>query len=310
VNKPDLIYVISQPPILGGLLGRLAKLFRGGKLVYNIQDFNPEQATMIGYNKSKLVTNVARWVDNGSIKVADRVVVVGRDMRQQLFKRACIDKSKVFVINNWIDEQKVEPHSNKHKSVKKYVDLYGLEGKVTFMYSGNIGLYYDLENIIKIIGKFNDLENVLFVFVGEGAQLDQLKEYSNVNKLSNVKFFPYVAKEEIVYSLSAADIHLVTNQKGIKGISVPSKIYGIMAVGKPVLGILETESEAEMMIKNSGCGRVVEPQDYESIEKLIQWYIDHVEDIEDMGIKGREYLLAHYRKEMSIEKYRNMLMEM
>ncbi len=309
VNKPDLTFVISQPPILGGVLGSLTKLFRGGKLIYNIQDFNPEQAATIGYNKSKLVTKVARWVDNASIMSADRVVVVGRDMKQQLFKRARIDESKVLVINNWIDEQIVKPHSKKHKDVKKYIDLYGLEGKLTFMYSGNIGLYYDLQNIIKIIGKFNKLENVLFVFVGGGAELDQLKKYSRENNLSNVKFFPYVAKEEVVYSLSAADIHFVTNHKGIKGISVPSKIYGIMAVGKPVLGIIETESEVEMLIRDSGCGRVVEPQDYDGIEKLIQWYIDTVDDIEDMGSKGREYLEVHNRKVMSIEKYRNMLTE-
>lgn len=307
-EKPDIIYTISQPPILGGLLGRLGKLFRGGKLVYNIQDFNPEQSEAVGYNKLPLVNSVARWLDNRTCISSDAIVVVGRDMKQTLLNRSNrIKEDKSFVVNNWTNEKQIIPLTKGNPKVNNFLEEHGLKDKFVIMYSGNIGLFYDLENIIKVIGLFRNYEYMRFLFVGEGAKKEELIDYCTDNKIDNVIFLPYQPKEELVYSLNSADVHLVTNQKGIKGVSVPSKMYGIMAAGKPVLGILEEGSEVQLLISKSSCGKSVEPKDYSGIKEMIDWFYNNSNKISDMGFEGKKYLDNNLRMEISLNKYKKIL---
>ncbi|MBM7573506.1 glycosyltransferase family 4 protein [Aquibacillus albus] len=305
----DVIYTISQPPILGGLIGTIGKFILKAKHIYNIQDFNPEQASIINFLSNKLILRFARFLDNLNCRLANEIVLVGEDMVETLLKRfKGRYKPSYSVINNWIDEKVVIPLSNDDEVIKKFKNYYKLNNKFIVMYSGNLGLYYDLENIIKITKEFSTYSNIMFVFIGEGAIKSQLLTFVNDNGLENVLFLPYQAREFIKYSLNIADIHLVVNQKGIKGISVPSKIYGVMAVGKPILGVLENGSEAERLINKSQCGFVVEPQNYEEIKTLIlKFYNMDKNELNVLGKNGRYYLERHLRKEISINKYRDII---
>lgn len=310
-GEQDVVYSISQPPILGGILGVIGKVIKRAKFVYNIQDFNPEQVEVVGYSKQKLVINLAKFVDKLSCQLSNCVIVVGRDMQETLTQR--FNHKKVpysVVINNWIDEKEIYPLENTHPKVLSFKKNYGLEDKFIIMYSGNIGLYYDLENIIKVIGEFKDNEDVVFSFVGDGTVKEQIKTYSQEHNLENVMFIPYQKKEDLVYSLNAADVHLVTNQKGIKGVSVPSKVYGVMAAGKAVLGVLEKGSEAQLLIEKSKCGVVVEPQDYVGIKQAIQELIDNKNDIQAIGLNGRQLLEQQLTKDKSINKYNQTLQQL
>ncbi len=305
VEKQDIVFTISQPPILGGLLGLYAKKTHKAKFIYNIQDFNPEQAEAVGYLKFKLLFRLLKRTDTRTCRKADKVLIVGNDMKQTLINRGIEINKKVVLINNWIDEEKIFPQEN--KMVSDFKSKYGLKDKLVIMYSGNIGLYYDLENIVKIIGRFNGRKDVIFAFVGDGVRKKDIEGWVNENKIDNIQFIPFQDKESVVYSLNAADVHLISNKKGIKGVSVPSKIYGALAVGKYIIGIQEKGSEAEEIITKSGCGTVVEPEDYENIFAAIYEAIN-MDELErrSAGLKGREYLEMGLRKSHSIEKYREM----
>lgn len=303
-GKQDVIYSISQPPILGGILGVIGKLIKRAKFVYNIQDFNPEQVEVVGYSKQKVLIDLAKFVDKVSCKLSDCVIVVGRDMQktlQQRFNHKNVPTNTV--INNWIDEKEIYPLESNHPKIIDFKQIYNLENKFIIMYSGNIGLYYDLENIIRVIGKFKNRDDIVFAFVGDGTVKEQIQTYSRENNLDNVTFIPYQKKEDLVYSLNVADVHLVTNQKGIKGVSVPSKVYGVMAAGKAILGVLEQGSEAQLLIEKSNCGVVVEPQDYQAIEEAINELINQKDQICSMGLSGRHYLEKYLTKDISIQKY-------
>ncbi|TZE83077.1 glycosyltransferase family 4 protein [Calorimonas adulescens] len=307
-DKPDIIFSISQPPILGGILGVLGKVFRKAKFIYNIQDFNPEQIEAIKYSRNRFIINLMRKIDNFSCNMADNIVVVGRDMRETLISRnKSFNNKKCTVINNWINEKEIYPLDKTDVSVSSFIEKNGLKDKFIIMYSGNIGLYYDLENIIKIVPYFNKYPDMMFVFIGEGAKKDEIINYCNKNNISNVRFLPYQPKERIIYSLNAADIHLVTNSKGIKGVSVPSKIYGVMAVGKPILGILEPGSEARNLIEDSKCGVCVDPANYEMIKNKIEYLYMNKEKIREMGLRGRKYLEENLTMDKSINKYKELL---
>ncbi len=306
VGKIDYVYSISQPPILGGLLGVWGKLNKKAKYIYNIQDFNPEQTMAVGYTKNTLVLNAMMRIDKFSCKRADKVIVVGRDMIETL-KRRFNGKSTpnhVF-INNWIDEEEIYPLNKNNEKIINFKKKYGLENKFVIMYSGNLGLYYDLENIMHVIKNFNDRDEVIFAFVGEGTIKESLVEFKSKNNLKNVIFIPYQDKSELVYSLNAGDVHWCINAKGIKGISVPSKLYGIMSTGKPIIGVLDKGSEARLIIEESKCGYVTEPENYDDIESIIERFINEKDKaaLTKMSERGRTYLVENLTKKVSVSKY-------
>lgn len=303
-GKQDYVFSISQPPILGGILGVVGKYIKRAKFIYNIQDFNPEQTMAVGYAKNKLLLSIVMWLDKLSCRLSNKVIVVGRDMQQTLkdrFKHKKVPNNTF--INNWINEKEIYPLPSENGKVLEFKRKYGLENKTIIMYSGNIGLYYDLENLIKVIGKFKDRDDLVFAFVGDGTVKQNLVDYVNNNDLRNVKFIPYQPKEDLIYSLNAGDIHWVVNAKGIKGVSVPSKLYGVMAAGKTVLGVLEEGSEARLIIEECKCGVCIEPSQYDVIYEKIVDILNDIEKYKNIGFKGKEYVDKFIKKDVAIEKY-------
>ena len=309
LGKFDLVFTVTQPPVLGGILGTIGKKMAGGKLMYQIMDFNPEQTIAVNYASNKAVLKAMMWWDKHSCRISDIVVTLGRDMQETLVNRF---KGKEVpnnvVINNWIDETKIYPLPKDDVNVLAFKKEYGLEGKFVIMTSGNIGLYYDFENILKVMGDFKNEKDVVFAFVGDGLVKPKLQEYAKEQNLQNVTFIPFQKKEELNYSLNAADVHIVTNAKGIKGVSVPSKIYGVLAVNKPIWGILEKGSEAWRIIEDSKCGVLIEAGDYMNMGNSLAEIIRHREDFVSKYSTGREYLMKHLTKQKSIDAYRDALL--
>ncbi|ANU22560.1 glycosyltransferase family 4 protein [Planococcus donghaensis] len=305
----DVIFTISQPPVLGGLIGTIGKLLKRSRHVYSIHDFNPEQAQAVAYTNNQTVFKIAKAIDKLNCSYADQVLVVGEDMAETLRRR--FEGGKVpehTVISNWTDEEAIVPLEKNEPEIREFLEAHELQDKFIVMYSGNLGLYYDLENLIQVAKEFVDQPDIVFLFIGEGAVKQRIQTYATENKLENVKFLPYQPKEFLKYSLNAADVHLVVNQKGIKGVSVPSKIYGVMAAGKPVLGVLEEGSEVQRLIFESGAGVVIEPQNYQGVVHAIDYLksLDR-DELKAMGLRGRSYLEKNLTRDTSINKYRHVL---
>ena len=312
VGKMDYVFSISQPPILGGLLGVWGKWVKHARYIYNIQDFNPEQVLAVNYTKNRFITNVMMWFDKFSCKQSDLIITVGRDLVKTVENRFKGKKvPKTVMINNWIDENEIYPLEESNERVVAFKKKYGLDDKFVIMYSGNIGLYYDLEKLIKVVERFKpgtktaDGREVVFAFVGAGSVLDKLVLYVKEHHMDNVTFIPYQDKADLIYSLNAGDVHWCVNAEGIKGVSCPSKYYGLAAAGKPVIGVLEVGSEIRCLIEDTQGGLCCEPQNYKKVESIIRWFIDNAgsEEIQDMGNRGRKNLEKNLTKIVSIKKY-------
>ncbi|MCI8344427.1 MAG: glycosyltransferase family 4 protein [Clostridia bacterium] len=319
VGKQDIVYAVSQPPILGGLLGVIGKWIKHAKYIYNIQDFNPEQTMAVKYSKSKLITNIMMFLDKFSCRRSNLIITVGRDLVETVKNRFQNKKvPKTVFINNWIDEKQIYPLDSNNEKVQEFKRKYKLEDKFIMMYSGNMGLYYDLENIFKVLEKIKpgvkatNGQEVIFTFIGEGTVLEKLKKYKEEKKMDNVIFIPYQEKKDLIYSLNAANVHFCINAKGIKGVSCPSKYYGIAAAGKPILGVLEEDTEIRLLIEETNGGLVSNPGEYDCIEKNINWFIEHAnsEELENMGKRNREYLEKNLTKDISINKYREEILKL
>lgn len=303
----DLVFTYSQPPILGGMLGVYGSKQYHAPLIYGIQDFNPEQTMAIGYAGNSLVHKVMTALDKRSCRHAECTVVPGRDLGETMERRFAGKRVPRYeVINNWADDKAIVPLPKEDPGVVAFRERYGLLGKFVVMYSGNLGLYYDLPNIIKVIARFRDRDDVVFAFVGEGAVKSELEEIAKQRQLGNVRFISYQPKDELIYSLNAADVHLVTNAKGIKGVSCPSKAYGVMATNIPMIGVLEPGSEVWQIIEESGCGILAETGDYGTIERAFAKAIDGGEHFVAEHSTGRAFLDAGLTKAKAMEKYRNL----
>ena len=240
------------------------------------------------------------------------IITVGRDLVQTVHNRFKGKKvPKTVMINNWIDEKEIYPVEADHPKVVAFKERYGLQDKFVIMYSGNIGLYYDLENIMKVIEqvkpgtKIADGREVVFAFVGAGSVLDKLVAYKEEKQLDNVVFIPYQDKADLIYSLNAGDVHWCVNAKGIKGVSCPSKYYGIAAAGKAVLAVLEKDSEIRCIIEETHGGLCSEPGDYKSISENLKWFIENsdTDKVIEMGKRSRENLDKNLTRNVSVKKY-------
>lgn len=312
VGKMDYVFSISQPPILGGLLGVWGKWTKHARYIYNIQDFNPEQVLAVGYTKSRFVTDTMMWFDKFSCRQSDLIITVGRDLVETVRKRFKGKKiPRTVMINNWIDENEIYPLDEDNEKVLAFKKKYGLDGRFVIMYSGNIGLYYDLEKLIEVIERFRpgtrtaDGREAVFAFVGAGSVLDRLKTYVKEHHMDNVTFIPYQDKADLIYSLNAGDVHWCVNAKGIKGVSCPSKYYGLAAAGKPVIGVLESGSEIRCLIEDTQGGLCCEPGEYDKVEENIRWFIENAGngELKAMGYRGRENLEKKLTRDVSVRKY-------
>ena len=329
VGKMDYVFSISQPPILGGLLGVWGKWVKHAKFIYNIQDFNPEQVLAVGYSRNRCITDAMMWLDKFSCRRSDLIITVGRDLVETVQKRFHGKKvPKTVMINNWIDENDIHPLPKDHPQVVQFRKQYGMDDKLVIMYSGNIGLYYDLEKLIKVLKQFRkgytttgvyeegpktrDGREVVFAFVGAGSVLDKLISYSEKHHFENIVFIPYQDKADLIYSLNAGDIHWCVNAKGIKGVSCPSKAYGIMAAGKPVIGVLERGTEVRGLIEECNCGKCCEPEDYVEVADIIRWYIENADsdEVKQMGANGRKYLEENLTRDVSVQRYADEILRL
>jgi len=319
VGKMDYVFAISQPPILGGLLGVWGKWVKHARYIYNIQDFNPEQVLAVNYTKHKVITDIMMRFDKFSCRKSNLIITVGRDLVETVAKRFKGKKMpKTVMINNWIDEREIYPLEDNNEKVVAFKKKYGLDGKFVIMYSGNIGLYYDLENLIKVIERFGtgtktaDGREVAFAFVGAGSVLDKLVLYVKEHKMTNVVFIPYQDKADLIYSLNAGDVHWCVNAKGIKGVSCPSKYYGLAAAGKPVIGVLESGSEVRCLIEDTNGGLCCEPGEYDKVEQNLRWFIDNAgsDELRAMGSRSRENLEKNLTRNVSVRKYAEEILKL
>lgn len=319
VGKMDFVFSISQPPILGGLLGVWGKWVKHAKFIYNIQDFNPEQIMAVNYTKNRLLLKIMMLIDKFSCQQSDLIITVGRDLVETIHKRFKNKNiPKTVMINNWVNEKEIYPLASDDVKIVSFKRQYHLENKFVIMYSGNIGLYYDLENLLKIIEKFKpgtktpDGREVIFAFVGDGCLCDTLIAYKDKHHMENVVFIPYQKKGELNYSLNAADVHWCVNSQGIKGVSCPSKYYGISAAAKSVLAVLENGTEIRCIIEQTKSGLCSSPSDYKSLEQNIRWFIENAntEKITEMGKRSRKNLLENLTMEASIKKYAKEILKL
>ena len=295
----DCFVVLSDPPMLSVLAVLLGRL-KGWKTVCWLQDVFPEIAVQAGLLKDGRLTGVLRWVAHWSLRGCHRVIVVGRCMERHLL-RVGIPRDRVMVISNWADGDCLTPVAPQDNWFRKE---HGLEGRLVVMYSGNLGVVHETDALIEVVRRLQAMPEVCVLIVGEGQGKDRLEKWVRREGLKGVKFLGYQAQEALQYSLSAGDIHLVTLRPEMEGLSVPSKVYGIMAVGRPVVFIGPEGSEVAALVREAGCGEVFSPAEHKKAALALLALAQDAERRERLGMAGRRYFEACLDKKFAIQRFR------
>jgi glycosyltransferase involved in cell wall biosynthesis len=247
-----------------------------------------------------VVTAVWRKVTQFILNHATTVVVIGRDMadivRQKLPPS---HHNRIVLIPNWSDERRVRPIP---PAENEFVQTHNLAERFVVQYAGRMGRTHNLEPIIEAADLMQGT-SALFQFVGEGAKKEKLQNMAAERGLKNVQFLPYQPMEKLGEMLSAADIAVVCLDEAFTGMSVPSKSYGIMASGAPILGLVDAQGEIGLMIKELGCGVVVEEQTAVSIAKIIRELMEDAPQLKEMGQAGRNGFMRRYTLSQAASAY-------
>ncbi|HKY71748.1 MAG TPA: glycosyltransferase family 4 protein [Nitrospira sp.] len=298
----DCLVVLSDPPLLS-VLAALVGMVKPLKTVCWLQDVFPEIAVRAVVLPEGLIAQCLRWLSRWSLRQMDQVVVIGRCMVRQVLSEG-VPFSALARIPNWADGSHIKPLP---RSQNIFLDCHNLQNQFVVMYSGNHGVVHEFDSVADLVRATTTVPGLCFCFIGEGAWKRKLMAMSEAEGWKHVVFLPYQPKSALECSLSAADVHLVSLKHGMEGLCVPSKIYGALAAGRPVLFVGPADSEAAHIIREAKCGSQVAPGDISgAVNALLAFYRDRVL-VEKQGRASREYFERHCHRTLLTERFRQVL---
>jgi glycosyltransferase involved in cell wall biosynthesis len=302
-RRPNVVMCMTDPPVIGDIALVVARRFRRPLVVVS-QDVFPEIAVELKRLENGLLIGMLRALIGWYLRGADRVVAIGETMRQRLVEKGA-DPDRIVVIPNWVDTNAIRPQPRENDWAREH----GLADKFVVMHSGNVGHPQNLDVLIRATTFLRDLDDLAVLVIGGGARRGELVELADLLETEAVHFLDYQPRETLSSSLSAARLHYVGLGRGLSGYVVPSRLYGILAVGRPVLVAADDESETAAVVRSVGCGLVVPPNRPERVAEAIRAAYDGRLDLDAMGRRGREYVVADADRSIAIERYRSLLLD-
>ena len=298
-RRADGVLAMS-PPLTLGLIGWHTKLFRGGKLVFNIQDVFPDAAVETGAISNQRVIAAASWLERVSYRRSDSVVLLSDDLANNVQRK--LDQKfhkRIRVIPNFVDTQAIVPMSR----LTNYRRELGVDESLVVMYAGNVGFSQSLELMIEAA---RVLPNVVFVINGEGAARKSLQ--AKAHALSNVKFGDYQDASRLSEVLATGDLHVVPLRRGLGSVSVPSKTYSILAAGRPICAAIDLDTEVPRILAAANAGVCVEPDNQAAFVSAIAAMISDRKSLEEMGASGRKWVEGHASPQSIAQRYEALYM--
>ncbi len=260
VVRTDVVMAMTDPPF-EGIVGAFVAWLKGKPFVYNIRDLYPEMALAGNIVRPSWWVRMWEELHRRALRRASRVIVLGDDTRQRIIAKG-IDPARVVVVRD--GTPMVPPVTALDHPVIQEVRS-GFPFVV--LHAGNLGFYGAWETVIQS-AKMLEREGVGFVFVGEGAMRSQVEDFAE--GVGNVSFQAFRPPDQVPYVMAAGDLHLVTIKRGFEGVVVPSKLYSILAAGRPVLALAPEASDAARIVRRLGCGVVVDPDDSAALAAVVK----------------------------------------
>lgn len=302
--RADKLVVLTNPPMYA-LVGTLLRAFRREPYVYVVMDLYPDIAVAAGVVKPRgLATRVCRWLTKLTLRHACKVVVLGTCMAAKV-ARYGVSEDRIEIIRNWGDEG-VVPLTAGQNPLRATL---GLKDEFVVMYSGNMGVGHRFEDILQAALALRGRGDIRFLFVGGGVRRGAVQAFADTHKLANVTVLDYFHRDQLAHSLPLGDAHFVSLREGFEGLIVPSKTYGIMAAGRPVIYQGNPAGEIARMLTSEGGGKVIAEGDAAGLRDLIVHWADDRAAAAAIGAKAREVFERGYSRAISLGHYTQVLRE-
>jgi colanic acid biosynthesis glycosyl transferase WcaI len=302
-RRGDVVVAMTDPPLIGVAAGFIAKL-RSARLVNWLQDVFPEIAQALSVRGlNGLVGSMLVRIRNGSMKCAKTNVTIGTSMATRI-KAISLDPDTVHVIPNWADGDAIIPIGHDKNSFRK---KWGLDEQFVIGYSGNMGRVHEFETIIEAAEVLKGKTDTTFLFIGDGAQRGPIEKKAIAKQLANIHFRPYQARDRLADSLSVPDVHLISLRPEMEGLVFPSKLYGILAAGRPTIFIGDTNGELANLVQTESCGLAVQQGDIDGLAKAIMKLRNDRELRIEMGKRARVLFEQRYDRYLAIERWSKLL---
>lgn len=302
-RRPDVMLIMSTPPLLLGLSGTLVKWIRGVPFVYSVQDIYPDIARELNVLRSGVLYRALDRIASFLYRQAAVVVTLSAAMGETLLKKR-VRKERCRIIPNWADTEALIPLPKDRSLAAEF----GLDDTFVVLYSGNVGLSQALDVVVAAAGLLTHLP-ITFAIVGEGNALQGLNTAVQSMALRNVQFYPSQPRHRLAELLACADVGLVTMKRGVGATLVPSKLYGLMAAGRAVVASVDADTEVARVLGAHDCGFVCAPEDAQALATTIKNAYEAREQLSAMGRRGRAAAQAHYSRQACTRLYVNVIQE-
>ncbi len=311
-GRPQVVVTLTSPPYIG-FIGALARKVHGGRrrgrLYINwTMDLYPDVLTAAGMVRAtSLIGRAMHKVNQWCLKLADRVVVLGRCMEERLVQQG-VDPEKIQIISVWPVSRVLEPAAAAEPS--SYRKKWGLEGKFVVMYSGNLGIAHETDTLREAALRLRHRDDIRFVFVGGGKRRAELSDFVAQHQLTNVIEKDYEPREHLEDLLRLGDVHLISQREEFVGVVVPSKLFGIMASCRPSLYVGPEEAEVARIIQESDAGVTHALGDAPGLAATIERLAADPRAIQTMGRAAHDAVIDRHTLTRRFERWESMLERM
>lgn len=304
--EPDAV-IIYSPPLPLALVGSWLRR-KNVRILLNVQDLFPQNAIDLGILKNKAQIKFFQAIEHYAYRTADVVTVHSEGNRKMVLKQYPELDSKLRLLHNWVDIDHHATHTdNEDHGTVDFRKKWNITQKYVAVFAGVMGPSQYLELILYVAEQLQDLTDLLFLFVGDGKEKENLIAIAKNKNLNNVRFEGFISRDVYPDLLAISSIGLVCLSPQNKTPVVPGKILGHMAAGIPVVAFLHTASDGHQLVKDASCGISVFSNDWNACASTLRNFMSDSEQFTEIGLRGKSYAIEHFSKEKCVEQLERML---
>ena len=306
VRRTDYLLVVTNPPLLPLVAATVARLRRAPMMLL-VHDVYPDALTASGLISrtgfpARLLRRLSRWIYNS----AERTIVLGRDMKRLVETSMRVPSDRIAIIPNWSDADMVRPTSRGENVLLRELKL---TEKFVIQYAGNMGYTHGLECLLSAIADLQSDETLHFLLIGSGSRKLWLETQARALGLPNITLLEHRPRTDQQNFLNACDIAIITFARGMAGVSVPSRMYNILAAGKAIIAVADHQSELAMLVEDEQLGWVVTPGDASGIVHAVNSARQQPSLLADMGRRAR-VVAERYSLSSAVTAYHTLMVDM
>ena len=301
IERHDVVVTLTDPPLLG-VVGGLLRRRWGCRFVYYCHDLFPDVGEAIGTLRKGFLAWTLRRGNAYAFRRTDRILALGEAMRDRIARKG-VDPERIVVLPNWSDVHTVVPIES-----SPFRERFG--DRFVVMHSGNMGLMQGLDVLLDAAKRLREEADIVFALIGAGVSRASLERRVAKEAIDNVEFMPFQPRSELAASLSAADLHIVALRSGVDGCLLPSKVYGVMAAGRPFVAVMDEDAEVAQLARKHQIGFTVRAGDAEGLAHAILEARDRSDERHAMGQRARALAEAEYNVERSVQRFDDVLKDL